>query len=59
MKYIDSREPFDKAGAYAVQGLAALFVERIEGCYFGVVGLSVNLFNELHKKCTGVALSEI
>ena len=59
LKYIDSREPFDKAGAYAVQGLAALFVERIEGCYFGVVGLSVNLFNELHKKCTGVALSEI
>lgn len=58
-KYIDSGEPFDKAGAYAVQGLAALFVERIEGCYFGVVGLSVNLFNELHKKCTGKALSEI
>lgn len=57
-KYIDSGEPFDKAGAYAVQGLAALFVERIEGCYFGVVGLSVSLFNELHKKCTGKALSE-
>ena len=52
-RYIDSGEPFDKAGAYAVQGLGALFVERIEGCYFGVVGLSVNLFNELHKKCTG------
>ena len=59
LKYIDSGEPFDKAGAYAVQGLAALFVERIEGCYFGVVGLSVNLFNELHKKCTGKALSEV
>ena len=58
-KYIDSGEPFDKAGAYAVQGLAALFVERIEGCYFGVVGLSVSLFNELHKKCTGKALSEV
>ena len=57
--YIDSGEPFDKAGAYAVQGIAALFVERIEGCYFGVVGLSVNLFNELHKKCTGKPLLEI
>jgi septum formation protein len=57
-RYIDSGEPFDKAGAYAVQGLAALFVNRIDGCYFGVVGLSVNLFNELHKRCTGKAFSE-
>ncbi len=55
-RYIDSGEPFDKAGAYAVQGLASLFVNRIDGCYFGVVGLSVNLFNELHKKCTGKPL---
>ncbi len=39
--YIESGEPFDKAGAYAIQGLASKFVTRIEGCYFNVVGLPV------------------
>ena len=57
-RYIDSGEPFDKAGAYAIQGLASLFVNRIDGCYFGVVGLSVNLLNELHKQCVGKPLTE-
>lgn len=37
--YIDSKEPFDKAGSYAVQGRGALMVEGIEGCYSNVVGL--------------------
>jgi septum formation protein len=37
--YWDSGEPADKAGAYAIQGLGALFVEHIEGSYTGVVGL--------------------
>lgn len=41
--YIESGEPDDKAGAYAIQGLASKFVERIEGCYFNVVGLPVAL----------------
>ena len=39
--YWQSGEPRDKAGAYAIQGLGAVFVERIEGSYSGVVGLPV------------------
>lgn len=37
--YIATDEPFDKAGAYAIQGQAATFVEQLEGCYHNVVGL--------------------
>lgn len=39
LAYAGSSEVLDKAGAYGVQGRAAAFVERIEGCYFNVVGL--------------------
>ncbi len=41
--YIASGEPMDKAGAYGIQGLASKFVERIEGCYFNVMGLPLSL----------------
>lgn len=37
--YLDSGEPFDKAGGYAVQGLAAVFITRIAGSYSGIMGL--------------------
>jgi septum formation protein len=40
--YVASGEPMDKAGAYAIQGLASKFVERIDGCFFNVVGLPVS-----------------
>ena len=47
--YLRSGEPFDKAGAYAIQGLASKFVTRIEGCFFNVVGLPVPLVYEMLK----------
>jgi septum formation protein len=42
-EYVASGEPMDKAGAYGVQGRASKFAERIDGCYFNVVGLPVSL----------------
>ena len=42
-KYLKNAEYIDKAGAYAVQGLASMFVEKIEGCYDNVVGLPMGM----------------
>lgn len=47
--YVRSGEPFGKAGAYAIQGLASKFVTRLSGCYFNVVGLPVALVYEMLK----------
>ena len=38
-RYCETAEPYDKAGGYAIQGLAAVFIERLEGSYSGVMGL--------------------
>jgi septum formation protein len=41
LAYVASGEPYDKAGAYGIQGLAGIFIKRIEGSYSGVMGLPV------------------
>jgi septum formation protein len=52
--YVASGEPMDKAGAYAIQGLASKFVERIEGCYFNVMGLPVaRVYRHWKALCSG------
>ena len=45
--YVASGDPMDKAGAYAVQGKTALYIDKIDGCYFNVVGLPVRLLAKL------------
>ena len=48
--YVESREPMDKAGAYGIQGGAALFVEGIAGDYYNVVGLPVCRLQQMLKE---------
>jgi len=48
--YVSTGEPFDKAGGYAVQGLASRFIEGIDGSYSNVVGLPISSVYELLKK---------
>lgn len=52
-KYIDSGEPMDKAGAYAIQGEGGKFVEEYDGDFDTIMGLSVSLTKELIDRITG------
>lgn len=53
--YIATGEPMDKAGAYAVQGIAAKFIPRIDGSFSNVVGLPLHAVKELARKA-GIVL---
>ncbi len=48
--YLTTGEHKDKAGAYGVQGYASLFIDRIEGCYFNIVGFPISAFERLCQK---------
>ncbi|HHW99053.1 MAG TPA: septum formation protein Maf [Firmicutes bacterium] len=52
--YLSTDEPYDKAGAYGIQGRAAIFVDQIDGCYFNVVGLPLSKLAELRQQLEAV-----
>ncbi len=54
--YVDSKDPFDKAGGYGIQGIFSKHIKGIDGCYFNVVGLPVNALRNLGKKTIGTEL---
>ena len=52
-RYIQSENPYDKAGAYAIQGRASAYIRGIRGCYFNVVGLPVHRLATLWRELFG------
>lgn len=56
-EYINTGEPFDKAGAYAIQGQGSILVDKINGCFFNVVGFPLSrFFTDLDKFLAGLVL---
>ena len=56
--YVSTPEPYDKAGAYAIQGYASLWINKIDGDYFNVVGLPVKRVSDTLKTTFGLTLSD-
>jgi septum formation protein len=48
--YLNNENYSDKAGAYAIQGLASVFIKKIDGCFFNVMGFPLNLFDNILRK---------
>ncbi len=57
--YISQKEPYDKAGAYGIQGRASVFINSIEGDYFNVVGLPLSLLYRSLKEEFGIDILNI
>lgn len=56
--YISTGSPFDKAGAYGIQDFSSIFVERIDGCFYNVVGLPIShLYEKLNKLLSKYSLT--
>ena len=49
-RYASTQQPYDKAGGYGIQGVASIFIHKIEGSYSGVVGLPLYELNEVLRK---------
>ena len=59
LRYVASGEPADKAGAYAVQGLASVYIKGLCGDYFNVVGLPVHRLNTLLREFSELSLNDL
>jgi|TARA_B110000240_G_C13404192_1_gene412329 septum formation protein len=46
LKYIDDKQPYDKAGSYGIQDSFAMYIRRINGCYYNVMGLPLSKFHK-------------
>jgi len=57
-EYIETGEPMDKAGAYAIQGIGSKFISSISGCYSNIVGISIEKLAEMLKECQIIVLKD-
>ncbi|VWU50475.1 septum formation protein MAF homologue, putative [Hepatocystis sp. ex Piliocolobus tephrosceles] len=49
-RYLEMQEPYDKAGAYSIQGIGSQFIKKIDGCYYNVMGLPIHKLSKILTK---------